>query len=202
MSKSKLDGKKVAFLATDGVEQVELTEPWKAVEKEGGRPELISIKAGKIQGFDHDSKGQNFDVDKTVGHAQATDYDALVLPGGVMSPDKLRTDPDAVGFVRSFFEENKPVAAICHGPWTLIEAGVVSGRNLTSWNSVKTDIRNAGGHWVDEQVVVDHGLVTARGPDDLPAFCSKMVEEFSEGQHSDQTAKTESSDAHLSGARA
>jgi protease I len=190
MSKNKLEGKRIAFVATDGVEQIELTEPWKAVEKAGGHPELISIKGGRIQGFEHDSKGKSFDVDKTISHVSSSDYDALVLPGGVMNPDKLRMDEHVVEFVHSFFEEGKPVACICHGPWTLIEADVVRGRKLTSWPSVKTDVRNAGGNWVDEEVVVDQGLVTSRSPADLPAFCAKMIEEFCEGKHSGQAEKT------------
>ena len=186
----RLQGKKVAFVATDGVEQVELTEPWKAVEDEGGTPELISIESGEIQGFDHLDKDQKFAVDRTVEQANADDYDGLVLPGGVANPDRLRTDENVVRFVRSFFEAGKPVAVICHGPWTLVEADVVRGRTLTSWPSLKTDIRNAGGEWVDEEVHVDHGLVTSRKPDDLPAFCEKLVEEICEGRHEQQALQT------------
>ena len=182
-----LDGKRIAFVATDGVEQVELTEPWKAVEEAGGAPELISPQAGEIQGFRHLDKGDTFRADRSAGEADVADYDGLVLPGGVANPDFLRTDEDVVGFVRGFFEEGKPVAAICHGPWTLVEADVVSGRTLTSWPSLRTDIRNAGGEWVDEEVCVDGGLVTSRKPDDLPAFCSKLVEELAEGRHERQT---------------
>ena len=182
-----LDGKRIAFVATDGVEQVELTEPWGAVEEAGGSPELVSLKPGEIQGFRHLDKGDTFQVDRTAAEADAADYDGLVLPGGVANPDFLRTDEDVVGFIRGFFEEGKPVAAICHGPWTLVEADVVRGRTLTSWPSVQTDIRNAGGEWVDEEVCVDGGLVTSRKPDDLPAFCSKLVEEFAEGRHERQT---------------
>jgi protease I len=182
-----LDGKRIAFVATDGVEQVELTEPWKAVEEAGGQPELISIEDGEIQGFDHLDKADTFAVDKTAGDANAVDYDGLVLPGGVANPDTLRTDEDVIGFITGFFEEGKPVAVICHGPWTLVEGDLVRGRTITSWPSVKTDIRNAGGEWVDEEVVVDGGLVSSRKPDDLPAFCAKLVEEFAEGRHERQT---------------
>jgi protease I len=186
----KLKGKKVAFLAADGVEQVELTEPWKAVEQEGGQPELISLEEGEIQGFEHLDKADTFEVDRAAGDANPDDYDGLVLPGGVANPDFLRTDDDAVGFVRSFFEAGKPVAAICHALWTLVEADVVRGRKLTSWPSLQTDIRNAGGEWVDEEVVVDAGLVTSRKPDDLPAFCAKAVEEICEGRHEEQAQQT------------
>jgi protease I len=183
----KLNGKKVAFLvANEGVEQVELTEPWKAVESEGGTPELVSLQSGKVQGFNHLDKGDTFDVDREVSDAKADDYDALVLPGGVANPDFLRADRDAVAFTKAFFEQAKPVAAICHGPWTLVEADVVRGRTLTSWPSIQTDIRNAGGSWVDEEVHVDQGLVTSRKPDDLPAFCAKLVEEVVEGKHAGQ----------------
>ena len=186
----KLQGKRVAFLATDMVEQVELTEPWKAVEQAGGTPELISLEEGEIQGFNHYDKGDTFRVDKTVEEASASDYDALVLPGGVGNPDTLRGDENAVEFVREFFEQAKPVGAICHGPWMLVEAGVVRGRKVTSWPTLQTDIRNAGGEWVDEEVVVDQGLVTSRKPDDLPAFNDKIVEEFCEGKHAEQAAST------------
>jgi protease I len=188
----KLQGKRVAFLATDMVEQVELTEPWKAVEEAGGTPELISLEEGEIQGFNHYDKGDTFKVDKTVEEASADDYDALVLPGGVGNPDTLRGDENAVEFTRQFFEQAKPVGAICHGPWMLVEAGVVRGRKLTSWPTLQTDIRNAGGEWVDEEVVVDNGLVTSRKPDDLPAFNAKIVEEFCEGKHAEQAASTQS----------
>jgi protease I len=182
----ELKGKKVAFLAAEGVEQVELTEPWKAVEQAGGAPELISVEEGEVQAFNHLDKGDTFPVDKTAKAADASDYDGLVLPGGVANPDFLRTDEDAVGFVRSFFEQAKPVAVICHGPWTLVEADVVKGRTLTSWPSVRTDLENAGATWVDKEVVVDEGLVSSRNPDDLPAFCAKLVEEIAEGKHAEQ----------------
>ena len=179
----KLDGKKIAFLAADGVEQVELTKPWDAVKGEGAEPELISLEDGQIQAFNHLDHGDKIDVDKKVADADAADYDGLVLPGGVANPDFLRVDENAVAFVRAFFEAGKPVGAICHAPWTLIEADVVSGRRMTSWPSLRTDLRNAGAEWVDEQVVVDNGLVTSRNPDDLPAFCDKVVEEIGEGKH-------------------
>jgi protease I len=187
---NRLEGKRVAFLAADGVEQVELTEPWKAVEQEGGKPELVSLEGGEIQGFDHLDKDKTFAVDKAVADAKADDYDGLVLPGGVANPDFLRVDADAVGFVRGFFEAGKPVAAICHAPWTLVEADVVRGRTITSWPSLKTDIKNAGGEWVDEEVHVDAGLVTSRKPGDLPAFCDKLVEEICEGRHDEQALQT------------
>ena len=186
----KLQGKRVAFLATDMVEQVELTEPWKAVESEGAIPELISLEDGEIQGFNHYDKGDTFKVDRTVEEARADDYDALVVPGGVGNPDAMRMDENAVELVRRFFEQGKPVGVICHGPWMLVEAGVVRGRTVTSWPSLRTDIRNAGGNWVDQEVVVEDGLVTSRKPDDLPAFTKKIVEEFAEGRHEKQAAAT------------
>ena len=182
----KLDGKTIAFLAAKGVEQVELTEPWKAVEDAGGRPELISLEEGEVQAFNHLDKGDTFRADRAVADADASAYDGLVLPGGVANPDFLRADENAVAFVRAFFDQAKPVAAICHGPWTLVEADVLRGRTITSWPSVKTDIRNAGATWVDEEVHVDQGLVSSRKPDDLPAFCAKLVEEFCEGKHEGQ----------------
>jgi protease I len=182
----ELKGKKIAFLAAEGVEQVELTEPWKAVEQAGGSPQLISVEDGEVQAFNHLDKADTFSVDKTAKDADASDYDGLVLPGGVANPDFLRMDEDAVRFVRSFFEQAKPVGVICHGPWTLVEADVVKGRTLTSWPSLQTDLRNAGAKWVDEEVVVDEGLVSSRNPDDLPAFCAKLVEELAEGEHAEQ----------------
>jgi deglycase len=187
---NRLEGKRVAFLATDGVEQVELTEPWKAVKNEGGQPELISLEEGEIQGFEHLDQADTFKVDKAVADANPDDYDGLVQPGGVANPDFLRVDEDAVRFTRAFFEAGKPVAEICHGPWMLVEADVVRGRRVTAWPSLKTDIRNAGGEWVDEEVVVDNGLVTSRKPDDLPAFCDKLVEEICEGRHSEHAQQT------------
>jgi protease I len=188
---AELDGKKIAFLvANEGVEQVELTEPWKAVKQAGAQPELISLKKGKVQAFNHLDKGDTFGVDRTVSDANPSDYDGLVLPGGVANPDILRTDEQAVAFARSFFEQGKPVGVICHGPWTLVEADVVRGRTLASWPSLKTDIRNAGGTWVDKEVVVDEGLVSSRKPDDLPAFNAKIVEEFAEGRHEGQRKQT------------
>ena len=188
---SQLQGKRIAFLVdNEGAEQIELTEPRKAVEEAGAETELIAPESGQVQAFKHLDKGDSFDVDKTAADANADDYDGLVLPGGVANPDNLRTDEDAVAFVRAFFEAGKPVGAICHAPWTLIEANVVDGRKLTSYPSLQTDIRNAGGNWVDEEVVTDSGLVTSRKPDDLPAFNAKIVEEFAEGVHSEQREKT------------
>jgi protease I len=181
-----LQGKTIAFMAADGVEQVELTEPWKAVQEAGGTPELVSLEPGHVQGFNHLDKADTFAVDATAAEADANRYDALVLPGGVANPDFLRADDDAVAFVRAFFDQGKPVAAICHGPWTLIDAGVVQGRTLTSWPSLRTDLTNAGATWVDEEVHVDQGLVTSRKPDDLSAFNAKLVEEFAEGEHEGQ----------------
>jgi protease I len=187
---NELQGKRIAFLAADGVEQVELTEPWKAVAQAGGEPELVSLESGEIQAFNHLDHGDTFPVDKEIASAQAADYDGLVLPGGVANPDFLRMDENAVSFVEDFFEQGKPVGVICHGPWTLVEAGVVKGRTITSWPSLQTDIVNAGGNWVDQEVCVDAGLVSSRNPDDLPAFCAKIVEEFAEGEHPEQTEKT------------
>ena len=188
MSEHSISGKKVAFLLTDGVEQVELTSPWEAVQEAGGEPTLVAPSKGKLQGFRGTEKGDTFDVDLTAAEANASDFDALVLPGGVVNADHLRVDKDAQAFARSFFEQHKPVAAICHGPWILIDAGVVRGRSLTSYRSLATDLRNAGADWTDEEVVVDQGFVTSRGPKDLPAFNSKLLEEIAEGEHAGQTA--------------
>ena len=187
----KLQGKRVAFLmANEGVEQVELTEPLKAVRDAGAEAELIAPEAGEIQGFNHLDKGDTFPVDETVNEVNADEFDALMLPGGVANPDQLRTKPEAVRFVRAFFETGKPVGVICHGPWTLVEADVVRGRTITSWPSLQTDLRNAGAEWVDEEVHVDQGLVSSRKPDDLEAFCAKVVEEIAEGVHEGQSAAT------------
>jgi protease I len=182
-----LKGKKVAILvANEGIEQVELTEPREALRGAGATVELLAPESGEAQAFNHLDKADSFPVDRPVGDASAADYDALMLPGGVANPDNLRMHPEAVAFVRAFFDAGKPVAAICHAPWTLVEADVVRGRTLTSWPSVQTDLRNAGATWVDEEVVVDAGpptLVTSRKPDDLEAFNAKMIEEFAEGPH-------------------
>lgn len=183
-----LKNKRIAFLATDGFEQVELTQPWKAIKEAGAEVELISLQPGEIQGMNHMDKGKKFAADTIVSKASVDDYHGLVLPGGVANPDNLRQNSEAVDFVKGFFEQHKPVAAICHGPWVLVEADVVRGRTLTSFPSLQTDIRNAGGTWVDEEVHVDAGLVTSRKPDDLDAFCRKAIEEFAEGKHSAQTA--------------
>jgi protease I len=180
----QLKGKRIAFLvANEGVEQVELTEPREAVEAAGAEVDLLAPEAGEVQAFNHLDKGERFEVDRAVGDADAGEYDGLVLPGGVANPDQLRTDDGAVEFIRAIFAAGKPVGVICHGPWSLIEAGVVEGRTLTSWPSLQTDLRNAGAEWVDEEVHVDDGLVSSRNPDDLPAFSAKIVEEFAEGIH-------------------
>jgi protease I len=185
----KLRGKRVAILAADMFERVELEEPRKALEDAGAEVEVVSIHPGEIQGFDHFEPAAKVKVDRTVEEVSADDYDALMVPGGVGNPDQLRGDENAVQLVRDFFEQGKPAAVICHGPWILVEAGVVRGRRLTSWPTLQTDIRNAGGDWVDEQVVVDQGLVTSRKPDDIPAFNEKMIEEFCEGRHEGQREK-------------
>jgi protease I len=182
MTDQQLSSRTVAFLvAAEGIEQVELTEPWKAVERAGGTPRLLAPDTGKVQAFDHLDKADTFEVDEAVGSADPSSYDALVLPGGVANPDALRMDADAVRFVRSFVESGKPVAAICHAPWTLVEADVLRGRTLTSWPSLQTDVRNAGATWVDEEVVVDGNLLTSRKPDDLPAFNARLVEMVAAG---------------------
>ena len=188
MATNKLTGKRVAILATDGVEQVELTEPRKALDEAGAKTTLVSPKSGKIKGWQHDHWGEELKVDLALESANADTFDALLLPGGVMNPDQLRVNKQAVQFVRSFFDSGKPVAAICHAPWMLVEADVVSGRSVTSWPSLQTDLRNAGADWVDRDVVTDQGLVTSRKPDDIPAFNRKMIEEFAEGEHEGQRA--------------
>ncbi|HET8565591.1 MAG TPA: type 1 glutamine amidotransferase domain-containing protein [Solirubrobacterales bacterium] len=185
----RLQDKKIAFLtANEGVEQVELTEPLKAIREAGAEAELLAPEAGGIQAFNHLDKGDTFEADRAVEEADASEFDGLVLPGGVANPDQLRTKPEALEFVRGFFAAGKPVGAICHGAWTLIDAGVAKGRTLTSWPSLETDLRNAGAEWVDEEVHVDQGLVTSRKPDDLEAFNAKIVEEFAEGVHEGQRA--------------
>jgi protease I len=187
----RLQGKKIAFLTSnEGVEQVELVEPLKAVREAGAEAELLAPESGEVQAFNHLDKGDTFEVDRAVGEADASEYDGLVLPGGVANPDELRTKPEALEFVRGFFAAGKPVGVICHGSWTLIDAGVAEGRTLTSWPSLETDLRNAGAHWVDEEVHVDQGLVSSRKPDDLEAFNAKIVEEFAEGVHEGQREKT------------
>ena len=182
---AKLQGCKVAVLATDGFEKVELQQPVEALRQAGAEVEVVAPHGGEIQGFNHHDKADKTPVDRELANAEAADYDALMLPGGVINPDALRLEPKAIAFVRSFVEADKPIAAICHGPWTLIDAGGVEGRTMTSWPSLQTDLRNAGARWVDQEVVVDNGLVTSRRPDDLPAFCEKMIEEFAEGRHTD-----------------
>jgi len=185
---AQLSGKKIAILVEDGFEQVEMTSPKEALEAAGAKTYIVSPKAGKVKGWEHTEWGQEFPVDVGIDQANANNYDALLLPGGVMNPDKLRTNKKAVQFVRSFFDQAKPVAAICHGPWMLVEADVVEGRMVTSYPSLQTDLKNAGANWVDKEVVVDRGLVTSRKPDDLPAFNRKMIEEVGEGQHAGQRA--------------
>lgn len=196
-----LSGKRIAVLATDGVEQIELTEPMGAVRDAGASVDLISLRAGSILGVRGIDKADTFSVDRVVSEVSADAYDGLILPGGVKNPDKLRMDEQAVAFVRSFFEQGKPVAAICHGPWMLVEADVVRGRTLTSYPSLRTDIRNAGGTWVDEEVHVDHGLVTSRRPDDLGAFIGKTLEELAEGVHQGQRSSTAETAGSMAGRR-
>jgi protease I len=183
-----LNGKKVAILVAEGFEQSEMVEPRKALEQAGAQTAIVSPARGEVQGWNHFDKGERFNVDVHLDEAQARDYDALLLPGGVANPDQLRTDPKAVQFVREFAEKGKPIGVICHGPWTLIEAGVVKGRTLTSWPSLKTDLANAGARWVDQEVVTDKGLVSSRKPADLPAFNRKLIEEIREGSHQRRAA--------------
>lgn len=183
-----LQGKKVAILVENGFEQVELTSPKQALEEAGAQTQIISPQRDQVKAWQHTDWGDTFPVDVPIEKAKASDYDALLLPGGVMNPDKLRMNKQAVQFVRDFFEQKKPVASICHGPWTLIEANVVRGRKLTSYPSLQTDLKNAGATWVDQEVVVDQGLVTSRNPDDLPAFNRKLIEEVAEGEHAQQHA--------------
>ena len=189
----KLDGKKIAILFTDGVEQVELEKPVEGIRNEGAEVTYLTLEPGEVQAFNHLDHGDKIQVDNAVSDADASDYDGLLLPGGVANPDFLRMDDDAVKFVAAFVEQAKPIAAICHAPWTLVEADVVRGRKLTSWPSVQTDIVNAGGNWVDEEVVVDQGLVTSRKPDDIPAFTGKAIEEFCEGRHEEMAASASGS---------
>ncbi|MGW4464977.1 type 1 glutamine amidotransferase domain-containing protein [Micromonospora sp. NPDC004704] len=179
-----LQGKRVAFLAADGMEEVEYTQPRAAAEQAGAEVHLISLASGEVQSMNQDIVPANrYPVDRTVDQVDPADYDALVLPGGTVNPDRLRMNPAAMDFVRAFFQQDKPIAAICHGPWSLVETGIVNGRTVTSYPSLRTDIHNAGGNWVDQQVQVDNGLITSRSPKDLPAFCDRMVEEFAEGRH-------------------
>ena len=184
----ELKGKRVAFLFTDGAEQAEVTEPLEAVRKAGAETDIVSLEKGEVEMWKHFDKGDKMTAEVAVADADPSDYDGLVLPGGVANPDQLRLNKDAVKFVRAFFEQDKPVGVICHGPWMLVETGVAKGRKVTSWPSLQTDLRNAGADWVDEEVVVDKGLVTSRKPDDLPAFCAKIVEEFAEGKHKQRVA--------------
>jgi protease I len=191
MAQPNLEGLKVAILVAEGFEQVELTEPRKALEAAGARTQIVSPAKGQVEGWNHFEKGDKFPVDVPLEQANSGDFDALLLPGGVANPDQLRILPKAVQFVREFFDAGKPVASICHGPWPLIEAGIVRGRTITSWPSLRTDLINAGANWVDREVVADNGLVTSRKPADIPAFNRKMIEEFAEGKHRQQkTAAT------------
>ncbi len=186
----KLSGKKVAILVADGFEQVEMTKPREALDEAGAQTKIVSPASGKVKGWEMTDWGDEFKVDIPLSSADANEFDALLLPGGVMNPDKLRRNKDALRFVKSFFDAGKPVAAICHGPWTLIDAGLVRGRKMTSYESIQMDLKNAGAMWTDEEVVVDQGLVTSRKPDDIPAFNRKMIEEFAEGKHAGQAAKS------------
>jgi protease I len=192
----RLNGKRIAALVDHGFEQVELTQPKAALEAEGARVDVISPQQGKVKGWQHTDWGDEVPVDRPLREARPDDYDGLLLPGGVMNPDHLRMNDQAVRFVRAFVDARKPIAAICHGPWTLIEAGAVKGKRMTSWPSLQSDLRNAGANWVDEQVVTDNGLVTSRKPDDIPAFNEKAIEEFAEGRHTQQPAAAAAGAAH------
>jgi protease I len=187
---TNLSGRRVAIVVANGFEQIEMTDPREALEAAGASTDLVSIESDEVKGWNHTEWGDTFNVDVPIDEADPEDYDALLLPGGVMNPDKLRRDERVQRFVRSFFDEGKPVASICHGPWTLIDAGVAKGRRMTSYHSIQTDLKNAGVKWVDEEVVVDQGLVTSRKPDDLPAFNEKMIEEFAEGEHAGQRERS------------
>ena len=188
--KKNLSGRRVAIVVANGFEQIEMTDPREALDEAGAETDLVSIEDGEVKGWAHTEWGGTFDVEVPIDDADPDDYDALLLPGGVMSPDRLRRDERVLAFVRAFFDAGKPVAAICHGPWTLIDAGVVEGRRVTSYPSIRKDLENAGAEWVDEEVVVDQGLVTSRRPDDLPAFDAKMIEEFAEGRHADRRERS------------
>lgn len=192
---NELRNKSVAVLVENGFEESELTEPKKALEEAGATADIVSPQSGKVKGWKHTQWGNEFHVDRRLEGANPNEYDALLLPGGVMNPDKLRINPAAVNFVKHFVDSGKPIAAICHAPWTLIDAGAVRGRRMTSWPSLRTDLRNAGADWVDQEVVVDQGLVTSRKPDDIPAFIRKMIEEFAEGKHQSRTKERDLTNA-------